>query len=66
MRERGQGDAKPIVLRVSAGRGPNPSLYADGRGGISVAVTSRERPRSQAAHMDFSGVSDTCVSMSCK
>lgn len=33
MRERGQGDAKPIVLRVSAGRGPNPSLYADGRGG---------------------------------
>lgn len=66
MRERGQSGAKPIVLRVSAGRGPNPSLYADRRGGTRVALASREMPRSQAAHLDFSGVSDTCVSMSCK
>lgn len=66
MRECGLGGAKPILLRVSAGRGPNPSLNADRRGGTRVALASRERPRSQAAHMDFSGVSDTCVSMSCK
>lgn len=51
---------------MSSGRGRSPRVCADERGVIRIALTSRVRPRSQAAHMDFSGVSDTCVSTSCK